>query len=278
MLELDAIIKKRDDIEVFFMKSFAKFKNWYSFVCRPVKVKTTVFLLIMVVFYFGNVPLSGQLPLPPFPFPDPFGIFGGTTEENQQIVNEIVTVGMERTQPGVAPYGLDAAGNPNWPVPEPDPAQSNSTTDNVSAPVPAKITDTAISGQETVENHREKIEVIPAKNKFAPTEISAIVRNDLYAGTKSSSGGTESEKLSENEIKALQVSFLYDLQRRARFIYEAKNDMAAAVSCKWQKIGRLYPDQIDKISFDIAQKNNFDNFSFWIDSVVEEDKKYADDQ
>ncbi|MGM0601002.1 MAG: hypothetical protein ACQETH_14425 [Candidatus Rifleibacteriota bacterium] len=260
----------------FAMRFLRKSKSVICYFYLPKSSLVGIALLLAVFIQFSVSNAFAQLPLPPFP--DPFGIFGGSPEENQQVVNEMVNVGMERNQPGVPPYGLNASGDPRWPIPEPAPPREKQAAVNNTTPVPAKITDSALSGHESIENHRENTDNLTAKNKFDGNEISGMVRNDLFTGTKSQTEGTSAAELTENEIKALQLSFLYDLQRRTRFIYEAKNDMAAAVSSKWQQIGRLIPDKIDEISFEIASKNNFDKFSSWIDSVVENDKQHAENQ
>lgn len=217
-----------------------------------------------------------QLPLPPLPLPDPFGIFGSTDEEKEKALNEIVSVGMERKPAGVAPYGLTPSGDPLWPIPDPEPAKTATAKIETAKAAPAVITSPSSSGQVTNEKHTETINCMIARNSFEGRNISPLINKNLTAGEKSGLPGRPAENLSDKEIEALQYSFIYDLQRHAKFVYEGKNSMAAAVAYKWKLIGSLHSNQIDEITFNIATKNNFPKFSLWIESVIEQDKKFIE--
>lgn len=217
-----------------------------------------------------------QLPLPPLPLPDPFGIFGTTDEEKEKALGEIVSVGMERKPAGTAPYGVTPSGDPLWPVPDPEPAKTATAKVETAKAAPAVITSPSSSGQVSNEKHTETINCMVARNSFEGRNISPLINKTLTAGEKSNLPGRPVADLSEKEIEALQYSFIYDLQRHAKFIYEGKNALATAVACKWKLIGSLHSNQIDEITFNIATKNNFPKFSLWIESVIEQDKKFIE--
>ncbi len=217
-----------------------------------------------------------QLPLPPLPLPDPFGIFGTTDEEKEKALGEIVSVGMERKPAGTAPYGVTPSGDPLWPVPDPEPAKTATAKVETTKAAPAVITSPSSSGQVSNEKHTETINCMVARNSFEGRNISPLINKTLTAGEKSNLPGRPVADLSEKEIEALQYSFIYDLQRHAKFIYEGKNALATAVACKWKLIGSLHSNQIDEITFNIATKNNFPKFSLWIESVIEQDKKFIE--
>ncbi len=217
-----------------------------------------------------------QLPLPPLPLPDTFGIFGNTDEEKEKALGEIVSVGMERKPAGTAPYGVTSSGDPLWPVPDPEPAKTATAKVETAKAAPAVITSPSSSGQVSNEKHTETINCMVARNSFEGRNISPLINKNLTAGEKSNLPGRPVAELSEKEIEALQYSFIYDLQRHAKFIYEGKNALATAVACKWKLIGSLHSNQIDEITFNIATKNNFPKFSLWIESVIEQDKKFIE--
>lgn len=236
------------------------------------------FWLIILLFISGKSGLFAQLPPlppPPLPFPDPLGLFGPGEENNTQIIETVINTGMDRKPAGTPPFGLSPSGEPLWPIPEPEPAKPSPTKTEAAEPVSADITSQASSGTSSSEQHHEKINCMVARNSFEGKNISPMVKRPLSSGTPSGLPGKPVAVLSAKEIQALQYSFLYDLQRRAKFIYEGKNDLAAAISCKWKLIGTLHSNQIDEITFNIASKNNFPKFSLWIDSVVDKDRKIA---
>lgn len=237
--------------------------------------KTPFFLVAMIILLFiPGKSLFGQIPPLP-PFPDPLGLFGTGEEDGNQIIETFINTGMDRKPAGTAPFGLSPSGEPLWPIPEPEQAKSSTTKAGTSGPSSAELTSQHSSGTSSSAQHHEKINCMAARNSFEGKNISPMVKRPLSSGTPSGLTGKPVESLSAKEIQALQYSFLYDLQRRAKFIYEGKNDLAAAVSCKWKLIGALHSNQIDEITFNIASKNNFPKFSLWIQSVVENDRKIA---
>ncbi|MDD3148938.1 MAG: hypothetical protein PHD82_16715 [Candidatus Riflebacteria bacterium] len=229
-----------------------------------------------ILLSLNSSAIFAQIPLPPLPLPDPFGIFGNTDEEKEKALGEIVSVGMERKPAGTAPYGLTPSGDPLWPVPDPEPAKTATAKVETAKTTPAVITSPSSSGQVTNEKHSETINCMVARNSFEGRNISPLINKNLTAGEKSGLAGRPAAELSDKEIEALQYSFIYDLQRHAKFVYEGKNAMAAAVACKWKLIGSLHSNQIDEITFNIATKNNFPKFSLWIESVIEQDKKFIE--
>lgn len=232
--------------------------------------------LIICLFIWFGMPVMAQLPLPPLPFPDPLGIFGGSGSEGEQAVTQVVSFGMERKPAGEPPYGRTPSGDPYWPIPEPAPAKLNQGNTEPPKPQPAQVISPSSSGSVTNEKHNETINTLPAGSSFEGKNISPVINRNLIAGSRSGLPGRPAERLSDKEVEALQYAFIHDLQRRARYIYEGKNAMAAAVSCKWKLIGSLHANQIDDITFNIADKNNFPKFSMWIESVVEQDIRQAE--
>ncbi|MEW6711009.1 MAG: hypothetical protein AB1403_14375 [Candidatus Riflebacteria bacterium] len=242
------------------------------------KMLVSFFWMMILLLISGNSDLFAQ-PLPPpplpLPFPDPLGLFGPGEEDKTQAIENIISTGMDRKPAGTPPFGLAPSGEPLWPIPEPEPAKPSATKIETAEPVSSEITSQSSSGTSSSEQHHEKINCMAARNSFEGKNISPMVKRPISSGTPSGLPGKPVAALSAKEIQALQYSFLYDLQRRAKFIYEGKNDLAAAVSCKWKLIGALHSNQIDEITFNIASKNNFPKFSLWIESVVEKDRKIA---
>ncbi len=220
--------------------------------------------------------LLAQLPLPPLPFPDPFGIFGSSSEEQDKAIDGIVGVGMTRKPTGTAPYGTTSAGEPFWPIPEPEPVRTAPGGVENGNTTPAVLTSPATSGQVSNEKHNATINCLVARNSFEGANISPLINRTLIAGEQSNLPGRPAVEFSEKELAALQYSFIYDLQRHARFIYEGKNAMATAITCKWKLIGSQHANQIDEITFNIATRNGFPKFSLWIESVLEQDKKFVE--
>lgn len=219
----------------------------------------------------------GQLPLP-FPFPDPLGLFGGSNEESGQAAGVVVDLGMQRKPAGDPPYGLTPAGTPYWPMSDPPPAKkAPETSVNLpAAQVSAQMTNPSVSGNLSNELHSQNLHSMAVAGNFDGKVIGPMVAGNLEKGLLSGVQGRPVGNLSDREIESLQYSFLYDLQRRARYIFEGKDAMAAAVSSKWQLIGDLHSDKIEEITFNLAQRSNFPNFSMWIQSVVEKDKQFAE--
>ncbi|HNX74304.1 MAG TPA: hypothetical protein PLM07_05655 [Candidatus Rifleibacterium sp.] len=233
-------------------------------------------LITFVLLLTCSSALLAQLPLPPLPFPDPFGIFGNTNEEQDKAIDGIVGVGMTRNPTGTAPYGTTSSGEPFWPVPEPEPAKTVIGVVETGKATPAALTSPATAGQVSNEKHNATINCLIARNSFEGGNISPLVNKTLIVGEKSNLPGRPAEEFSEKELAAMQYSFIYDLQRHARFIYEGKNAMAAAITCKWKLIGSQHANQIDEITFNIANKNGFPKFSLWIESVLEQDRKFVE--
>ncbi len=212
----------------------------------------------------------------PFPFFDPFGFFGDSQEQNEAAVNRIVSVGMDRPPAGVAPFGLTPSGEPLWPVPEPQTPEIKSQ--NVAQPSAETVVDASTSGSTPVEKHNEKINSLVAKNSFVGKDVRPLINSEFLVGSAGGLPGRPQQEMNQQEVKALQHSFLYDLQRHARFVYEGKNELAAAVAHKWKLIGTLHSNQIDEITFNIAAKNNFPRFLLWIEAVIEQDMKFVGSQ
>lgn len=236
------------------------------------KIRSLAVILVSLLIS-SSVVLAQLPPLPPLP--DPLGLFSGNQADIEEVADAMISSGV-RQPAGVPPYGLTPSGEVFWPIPEPAPAKISANRVEAANTSPAAISSTSLSGQTSVENHNETTDCMAARNSFEGKSVRPMISKTLTAGTESNVPGKPLKNLTEKDIKALQHSFMYDLQRHSRFAYEGKNNLAAAISYKWKLIGALHADKIDEITFKIAAKNNFSKFSLWIESVIEEDKKFTE--
>ncbi len=236
------------------------------------KIRSIAVILVSLLI-ISSVVLAQLPPLPPLP--DPLGLFGGNQADIEEVADAMISSGV-RQPAGVPPYGLTPSGEVFWPIPEPAPAKISANRGEAANTSPAAISSPSLSGQTSVENHNEATDCMAARNSFEGKSVRPMISKTLTAGTVSNVPGKPLKNLTEKDIKALQHSFMYDLQRHSKFAYEGKNNLAAAISYKWKLIGALHADKIDEITFKIAEKNNFSKFSLWIESVIEEDKKFTE--
>lgn len=230
-------------------------------------------LMCWLVLLAGTV-LAQLPPLPPLPFPTlPLfpgfpDLFGGSGSDPNQAATQLLSVGMDRLPAGQAPYGTDASGNAIWPISAP-PAPTGAATTNP-APAPAAITNTGSSGTEQPGSHVDRtLDCIP-KGTVTKETIRPLIEGSFPA-TPGPRTGRPAERWTAEEVDRMRYSFLYDLQQRAKFIYEGKNDLALAMALKWQVIGRLHGDQIDQVTMNIARQKNYPSFDLWIERVVQQD-------
>jgi len=235
---------------------------------------------VLTVFPAGSG--LAQFPPPPLPFPpDPFGVFGGagatkirsgagsgTGTASQKIIQTLFTTGMEHPPTGQPPFGTDAAGNPIWPLGEEySPSSSNPTGSTGAA---ADLTGGTASAMPTI----EKIHDLPTKRRADPAVVRPLIA-DIIPLIQARRASVGNPQLTPDELRRMGLSFLLDLQQHARYSYEGKNAQALALSYKWQSLDRLYPDQIDQITLDIARRKGFPSFEKWIASSIEVDRGFV---
>lgn len=239
------------------------------------------FLGLLIGLSFFSGPALAQLPPLP-PLPDPLGIFGnssGNTSGNtsgsssQQTVNAIYDSGMSHsvTQP---PFGVDATGNPQWPIqapPPPSPAPTSGTTGSAN-PVKDLQTTPADSGV-SLEQTLDKVNQVPVRGKMQPAEVRPLLGTDLTEGGATTLPTAPS--LTGDEVNRLKAWFLYDVQRHARAVFEGKNAQALQIALKWQALGKMHPTHIETITGNIAARKGASSFAVWIDGIVQEDWKHV---
>lgn len=241
---------------------------------RPVPLRQTLLILGMLIAClcataFAQVPPPPPLPpLPPFPFPGPANepipdILSASSKQ----VESYVQHGFEEGQTGKPPYGLDTDGKPLWPI------EKRYPNGLASAPEPAApandLSNPAVGGKYSPDRHTVRMAELRTRGSFQPTTVRPLVQKDLSTGSGNQGlSNAVSETLSAEEVRRLRFSFLYDIERFARFEYEGAYEKALGLALKWKILGRRHAAQIDEITDQIAQKQGQGLFSSWIAGVI----------
>ncbi|MBF0500191.1 MAG: hypothetical protein HQM09_08660 [Candidatus Riflebacteria bacterium] len=180
---------------------------------------------------------------------------------------EVKKKGLSDKQPDVPPFGLDANGNPNWPV--------SSSTLGFTASAGTNIPKQNVA-EGTGEPPSSVIELWhqgTAKN-VKPGEWKPV-SEDKPRSPSSPAPTTKSASTNDTiptaMIKEMKAIFIVDSERHAKYVFENKWIPALAVSNKWESFGRMFSSNIEQITGGVGPMNGFPNFQSFIRSVVEHD-------
>jgi hypothetical protein len=212
-------------------------------------------------------------PLPPLPGLD--DLFGAGAASGAQVVQTLLELGMSHTAGGAPPFGTDAAGAPRWPLGEPF-----GPTSSVAAPASPGIISSlggpegGGAGDASAVAILEKINELPAAGRCDPAVVRPLIAAPVSLARRRRMAVGDAP-LAAADLNRMRVLFLLDLQQHARHVWEGKPGLALAVAFKWRVLDRLFPDQIDEITFHIARRKGFPSFAAWIEAVIAEDRRYV---
>ena len=184
---------------------------------------------------------------------------------------EVVTYGLKSGSPGVPPYGTNPDGTPRWPLDDPGIASAQASTEPT--PRATTVVNAPADSDTTAGNCLEAMNQSAAAVPCNPDNLQPAVAPALTppGAVAPAAPLRQDAPLSTDQLRHFQINYALDAQRHAQDIFEGRFDRALLIATKWQALAVSYPDSIEAMTSNTAQKNNVPNFRTYIRGIIDKD-------